>query len=201
MTGCVPPLTLRPRDARPLPRPGGRAGNAGTRPSGRPRGALAGTTTRQGIFQRRELLPCSPIRIPPSCRGGVTPSAPPSARPIRQRTESREPKAGIPSTQGRPRNCRKLRVDNPGPGPATGSARRNDDTARDLSTPRVAPLLADSNPPFLPWRSDAECSPERKAHTAENRKPRAESRDFLPICGVVAFRISDVLVFSPLPRV
>jgi len=179
VTGCVPPLTLRPRDARPLPRPGGRAGNAGTRPSGRPRGALG-----QGIFQRRELLPCSPIRIPPSCRGGVTPSAPPSARPIRQRTESREPKAGIPSTQGRPRNCRKLRVE-----------------ARDLSTPRVAPLLADSNPPFLPWRSDAECSPERKAHTAENRKPRAESRDFLPICGVVAFRISDVLVFSPLPRV
>ena len=62
--------------------------------SGRLRVGFAGTTTRQGIFQRREVPLCSPIRIPP----------------------------------------------------------------------------------FLPWRSDAESFPERKAYTADRRKVKGERR-------------------------
>jgi len=48
-------------------------------------------------------------------------------------------------------------------GPAAGKVRRIDDRARDLPTPRVATLLTDPNPPFSPWRRDAEPYPRQKA--------------------------------------
>ena len=60
---------------------------------------------------------------------------------------------------------RKLRVDNPYLGPAAGRVRQSDDRARDLPAPRVAILLTDPNPPFSPWRRDAEPFPRRKAQS------------------------------------
>gem|GEM_PF-6537673 len=135
LTDSIPHSRSWPRDAGPLPRQKDRA----TSLQGDEDGALG--SSEGPVTQRRQPYPARPE----SPRSSLTT---PFFAPLPHEAERR-----------------KVRGENPYPGPATGSARRNYDTARDLSTPRIATLLADSNPPFLPWRSDAEPCPQRKVRS------------------------------------